>query len=95
MLTPDFGDAPTTEPSHQVADPITELLRGHARELIALAVETEVQSVMRQLRAQGVDVVRNGYLPERTITTAVGDVVATTVGTRFRAVSERGASTVT
>jgi hypothetical protein len=28
-------------------------------------------------------------------TYAVGEVVATTVGTRFRAVSERGASTVT
>jgi putative transposase len=29
---------------------------------------------MKQLRAGGADVVRNGYLPERAITTAIGDV---------------------
>jgi putative transposase len=29
---------------------------------------------MKQLRAGGADVVRNGYLPERDITTAIGDV---------------------
>jgi putative transposase len=74
MLTPDFGADPTTNPSREVPDPITELLRAHARELIAAALEAEVQLVMNQLRADGADVVRNGYLPERTITTAVGDV---------------------
>jgi len=74
MIIPGFGVDTTTAESRQVADPITELLRHHARELIAAALEAQVQAVMKQLRADGVDVVRNGYLPERAITTAVGDV---------------------
>jgi transposase-like protein len=74
MITPNFGADITTAPSRQVADPITELLRQHARELIAAALEAEVAEVMKQLRADGADVVRNGYLPERAITTAIGDV---------------------
>ena len=74
MITPDFGASATTAESGQVADPVTELLRHHARELIAAALEAEVRSVMIQLCAGGADVVRNGYLPERAVTTAVGDV---------------------
>ena len=74
MLTPDFSSRPETLASREVSDPITELLRGHARELIAVALETEVQLVLNQLRSDGRDVVRNGYLPERHVTTAVGDV---------------------
>jgi transposase-like protein len=74
MLTPDFSSRPDTSASTEVSDPITELLRAHARELIAVALEAEVQSVLRQLRSDGRDVVRNGYLPGRLVTTAVGDV---------------------
>ncbi|MCU1362429.1 MAG: putative transposase, mutator type [Acidimicrobiaceae bacterium] len=74
MLTPDFSPCPQTPASNEVSDPITELLRGHARELIAVALETEVQLVLSQLRGDGRDVVRNGYLPARHVTTAVGDV---------------------
>jgi transposase-like protein len=74
MLTPDFSTRPETQTSNEVSDPITELLRGHARQLIAAALEAEVQVVLDQLRGQGRDVVRNGYLPSRHVTTAVGDV---------------------
>lgn len=74
MLTPDFSARPETSPSNEVSDPITELLRGHARQLIAAVLEAEVQVVLDQLRGDGRDVVRNGYLPSRHITTAVGDV---------------------
>jgi transposase-like protein len=74
MLTPDFSSRPETPASREVSDPITELLRGHARELIAVALEAEVQVVLSQLRGDGRDVVRNGYLPGRLVTTAVGDV---------------------
>jgi len=74
MLTPDFSPRPESSSSNEVSDPITELLRGHARELIAAALEAEVQSVLHQLRGNGRDVVRNGYLPGRLVTTAVGDV---------------------
>ena len=74
MLSADFSTSPETPASREVSDSITELLRGHARELIAVALETEVQLVLSQLRGDGRDVVRNGYLPERHVTTAVGDV---------------------
>ena len=37
MITPDFGVVPTSDASREVADPVTELLRHHARELIAAA----------------------------------------------------------
>jgi putative transposase len=73
MLTPDFSSRPETPASREVSDPITELLRGYARELIAVALEAEVQLVLSQLRGDGRDVVGNGYLPERLLTTAVGD----------------------
>ena len=74
MLTPDFSARPVTLASNEVSDPITELLRSHARQLIAAALEAEVQVVHDQLRGDGRDVVRNGYLPARHVTTAVGDV---------------------
>lgn len=44
------------QPEKDVIDPLTELLRTGARELIAQAV------------------VRNGYLPERTVQTGIGNV---------------------
>jgi hypothetical protein len=53
MITPNFGADPTTAASREVPDPITELLRVHARDLIAAALEAEVQSVLQQLRADG------------------------------------------
>jgi transposase-like protein len=74
MLAPDFSSRPEAAASNEVSDPITELLRGHARALIAAALEAEVQSVLDQLHHDGRDVVRNGYLPGRLVTTAVGDV---------------------
>jgi transposase-like protein len=74
MLTPDFSSRPESVASNDVHDPITELRRSLARDLIAVALEAEVQLVMNQLRRDGLDVVRNDYLPERDITTAVGDV---------------------
>lgn len=43
------------------------------RSRITAALEAEVQSVLSQLRGDGRDVVRNGYLPGRLVTTAVGD----------------------
>ena len=42
MLTPDFSSRPETPASSEVSDPVTQLLRGHARELIAAALEAEV-----------------------------------------------------
>ena len=74
MLTFNFLPRLETPASNEVSDPITESLRGHARELIAAALEAEVQLVLSQPCGDGRDVVRNGYLPGRLVTAAAGDV---------------------
>ncbi len=60
-------------------DPLTELLRAGAQNLIAQAVEIELQQWLSQyaqrLTADGkAGVVRNGYLPAREIQTGIGPV---------------------
>lgn len=67
------------QPEANPHDPLTESLRLGARELIAQAVEAELQAlldihVQRRLPDGRQAVVRNGYLPERTIQTGIGDV---------------------
>lgn len=62
-----------------VADALTEVLRRGARELLQHAVEAEVAEAIAQFAElkdeQGRQrVVRNGYLPERTIQTGIGKV---------------------
>jgi hypothetical protein len=61
MITPDFSGKPSYA--------VTELLRRHAKYLIATALGLEAN----ELKYAGRDVVRNGYLPERSVTTAIGD----------------------
>ncbi|WLI74934.1 IS256 family transposase [Halomonas alkalicola] len=68
-----------SQPEPQVADPLHELLRQGARDLIAKAVEAELATFLSQYADQRLDdgrqaVVRNGYLPERTVQTGIGDV---------------------
>ena len=59
-------------------DPITELIRQGARDLIAQAVKAKLQQLLAQHQSTMVDgkkaIVRNGFLPERTLQTGVGDV---------------------
>src|SRR5436190_13840231 len=66
-------------PVQKIVDPLTELLRKGARDLISQAVETELAAMLASYSdLKLVDgrqaVVRNGYLPERTIQTGIGDV---------------------
>ena len=61
------------------ADPLSELLRSGARQLIQQAVEAELQellaSVADRRQPDGrAEVVRNGYLPAREIQTGLGPV---------------------
>ncbi len=61
------------------SDALTELVRQGARQIIAQAVEAELAEFLKQYQdlkdEQGRQaVVRNGYLPARTITTGVGAV---------------------
>jgi putative transposase len=67
------------KPGEISEDPLTELLRSGARQLIAEAVEAELQGFLAQFgnyrTQQGHrQVVRNGYLPERNIQTGLGPV---------------------
>ena len=61
------------------ADPLTELLRRGARELLQKAIEAELSTFMEGFQDRCLDdgraaVVRNGYLPERDIQTGIGPV---------------------
>ena len=76
-------DKPTTscalEPEVTFRDALTELLRKGARTLIANAVGVELSLLLEEhaedrLPDGRLAVVRNGYLPERTIQTGIGDV---------------------
>lgn len=67
-------------PVEKINDALTELLRDGAGDLIRQAVEAELSSMLCQyadlkLLDGRQAVVRNGYLPERTIQTGIGDVM--------------------
>jgi len=66
-------------PVQQFIDPLTELLRNGARDLIRQAVEAELNTMLSEhehlkLTDGRQALVRNGYLPERRIQTGIGDV---------------------
>ena len=66
-------------PSDSSRDVLTEILRKGARDLLAGAIEEEVNDYLREregLRDETghQQVVRNGYLPERTVQTGLGSV---------------------
>ncbi|VVS95298.1 transposase mutator type [Desulfoluna spongiiphila] len=68
-----------SRPEENVTDPLTEMLRQGARKLIAEAVEAELLSMLEKssnirLHDGRRAVVRNGYLPNRTIQTGIGDI---------------------
>jgi putative transposase len=67
------------EASASFSDTLSELVRQGARQIIAQAVEAELQEFLAQYQSLKDDqgrqaIVRNGYLPERTIMTGVGAV---------------------
>lgn len=68
-----------TQPESCAIDPLTDLLRSGARQLISQAVAAELQVLLdqhanKQLPDGRQAVVRNGHLPERTVQTGIGDV---------------------
>ena len=74
-----FTSSSNTKLEQNTLDPLSELLRSGAKELIAQAVEAELQVLLDQYKdVRLLDgrqaVVRNGYLPDRTVQTGVGDV---------------------
>ncbi len=63
---------------HKPDNPLNELLKQGAQQLLAQAIKAEVQALLEQfasLQADGKQaVVRNGHLPERTLQTGLGDI---------------------
>ncbi len=62
-----------------IVDPLTDLLRTGAEQLIYRAVEVELTDLLashsaRRLADGNAGVVRNGYLPERALQTGLGPV---------------------
>ena len=84
------------KPETFIDDPISEILRQGARNLLAHALEAEIEIFLNQYKDQkdqlGLQrIVRNGYLPERQIQTGIGPVSVEVPRTRDRSlqVSER------
>lgn len=66
-------------PALDVCDPLTELLKNGAKNLIKQAVEAELSNMLSQYEGLKLldgrqAVVRNGYLPERIVQTGIGEV---------------------
>jgi len=74
-------------------DPLQAILKDGARRMLAAAIEFEVQGFIEQhgaLKTEGnkAAVVRNGYLPERTIQTGLGDIAVKVPKVRNRSGSK-------
>jgi transposase-like protein len=73
-------------------DPLQEVLREGARKMLAAAIETEVSDFIKQHGSLKTDegelaVVRNGYLPARSIQTGLGDIAVKVPKVRDRSES--------
>ena len=62
----------------KLENPLNELLKQGAQQLLAQAIEAEVQALLDNFESLHVNgkqaVVRNGHLPERTLQTGLGDM---------------------
>jgi putative transposase len=78
-----------------VCDPVTEVLRRGAQQLLAQAIEAEVEAFLANYQGLTLDnghrrVVRNGYLPEREIQTGIGPVAVKMPKVRDRGKAKGG-----
>ena len=66
------------ENNASVSDALTDILQNGTRELISNAIELEMREFMSEhqgINSDGkVNIIRNGYLPERAIQTGIGPV---------------------
>jgi len=84
-----------TKPSEFSTDPLTDVLRRGARELLATAVQTEVSDFIAShahlLDNEGRQrLVRHGFLPEREVVTGIGKVTVQVSRVRDRGAIEDG-----
>ena len=79
----------------EIDDPLTNILRSGARQLLAQAIELEAEAFLAEMKdlrlADGRDrVVRHGHGPERTIQTGIGAVEVARVKIRDRGAAGDG-----
>jgi putative transposase len=82
-----------SQPRSLVEDPLTEILRKGARQLIEQAIEAELEHVLETTRYLRDErgrrrVVRNGHLPERDVQTGIGAVTVKVPRVRDRSPSK-------
>jgi putative transposase len=85
--------------ANEVSDVLTQVLRDGARQMLARAIEAEVADFLERYRsdmdqAGRARMVRNGYLPERTIQTGLGEVGIKAPRVRDRASKIRFTSSI-
>ncbi len=83
-----------------IEDPLTEVLRSGARQLLSQAINVELETLLEETNSLITEsghrrVVRNGYLPERTVQTGIGPVDVKVPRVRDRAPTAKGAITFT
>jgi transposase-like protein len=93
-MSENINVVPLRQPN-EVDDPLTNILRSGARQLLAQAVEMEAEAFLLAMKGlklpDGRDrVVRHGHGPERTIQTGIGPVEVERVKIRDRAAAENG-----
>ena len=73
-----MSDSNVIQLNSPVEDVLQAILKKGAQELLAKAIEEEVATLLSNYKDQRIEgkqaVVRNGYLPERTIQTGLGDI---------------------
>src|SRR5664280_2378915 len=79
----------------EIDDPLTNILRSGARQLLAQAIELEAEAFLAEMKgfrlADGRDrVVRHGHGPERTIQTGIGAIEVARVKIRDRGAASDG-----
>jgi len=85
--------------ANEVSDVLTQVLRDGAQQMLARAIEAEVADFLERYRsdmdqAGRARMVRNGYLPERTIQTGLGEVGIKAPRVRDRASKIRFTSSI-
>ena len=69
---------PLKQPEENSIDVLKELLRNGAKEFISQAINAELEELLAQYSKKKINgkqaVIRNGYLPKRTVQTGIGDV---------------------
>ena len=93
-MSENINVVPLRQPN-EVEDPLTNILRSGARQLLAQAVEMEAEAFLLAMKGlklpDGRDrLVRHGHGPERTIQTGIGPVEVERVKIRDRAAAEDG-----